>query len=217
MKREEKNALARQRILEAAVGEFSRSGYEGASLTAFCAQHGISKGIVYHHFRDRNELYLLCVQSCFDALTDRLEKAMENAPGRAEERMDVFFQTWLHFFGEHPLYLGIFSDAVFRTPAALAGQIEDCRRGYDALYGSMIASMVEGRQLRVGLDLTYLTGEFQAYMDLFNTRFMSRSSGSWEQTVAIHEKRCRQQLDILFYGILREENSSDFTQERQEK
>lgn len=214
MKREEKNALARQRILEAAIGEFSRKGYEGASLTAFCTEHGISKGIVYHHFRDRNELYLLCVQSCFDALTQRLGKAMENARGRVEEQMDVFFQVWLHFFMEHPEYLGIFSDAVFRTPAVLAEQISLLRRDYDALYAAMIAQMVEGRQLRVGLDMDYLTGEFQAYMDLFNTRFMSRSPGSWEDTVRAHEVRCRQQLDILFYGIFREQSGNEKEQEK---
>ena len=32
MKREEKNALSRQRILDAAMEEFSRRGYECASL-----------------------------------------------------------------------------------------------------------------------------------------------------------------------------------------
>lgn len=33
MKGEEKNALSRQRILDAAMEEFSRNGYDGASLS----------------------------------------------------------------------------------------------------------------------------------------------------------------------------------------
>ena len=60
MKREEKNSLARQRILDAALEEFSSRGYEGASLNTVCAEKGISKGIIYHHFKDKDELYLLC-------------------------------------------------------------------------------------------------------------------------------------------------------------
>ena len=38
MKREEKNALSRQRILDAAMEEFSRNGYDGASLNTVCAE-----------------------------------------------------------------------------------------------------------------------------------------------------------------------------------
>ena len=49
MKREEKNALSRQRILDAAMEEFSRRGYEGASLNTVCAEKGLSKGIIYHY------------------------------------------------------------------------------------------------------------------------------------------------------------------------
>ena len=37
MNREEKNALSRQRILEAALEEFSQKGYEAASLSNVCA------------------------------------------------------------------------------------------------------------------------------------------------------------------------------------
>lgn len=38
MKREEKNALSRQRILEAALEEFSQKGYEAASLNNIAAK-----------------------------------------------------------------------------------------------------------------------------------------------------------------------------------
>ena len=42
MKREEKSAVSRQRILTAAMEEISRKGYEGASLSTLCAEKEIS-------------------------------------------------------------------------------------------------------------------------------------------------------------------------------
>lgn len=74
MKREEKNALSRQRILNAAMEEFSGKGYEGASLNTICSEKGISKGIIYHYFKDKNKLYLLCVEECFREVTAYLEE-----------------------------------------------------------------------------------------------------------------------------------------------
>lgn len=201
MKREEKNALARQRILDAAIGEFSRKGYDGASLTAFCAEHGISKGIVYHHFRDKNELYLLCVRSCFEELTAWLKAAMETAQGTAEERMQVFFQSWLRFFGEHPQQIGIFSNAVFRTPGALAREIDSCREAYDRLYTDAMMAMLDGKVLRENLPPEELVRECRIYMDFYNTRFML--SEQPERDIEEQEKRCRQQMNVLLYGILK--------------
>ena len=45
MKREEKSAVSRQRILAAAMEEFSRKGYEGASLSTLCAENPLYSGI----------------------------------------------------------------------------------------------------------------------------------------------------------------------------
>ena len=114
MKQKTRSALTRQRILDAAMAEFSSKGYEGASLNAACAENGFSKGVVYHHFKDKNELYLLCVQRCFNAVTERLKEAAACLSGTAEERLRSYFDARLRFFTQNPLYLGVFAGAAFR-------------------------------------------------------------------------------------------------------
>lgn len=99
--------LSRQRILEAVLREFSQKGYEGASLNTVCAENGISKGIVYHYFKDKDELYLFCAADCFEKLTAYLKGTAE-AAGHPEERLRGYFDARLRFFAEAPAYLGIF-------------------------------------------------------------------------------------------------------------
>ena len=82
MKQEEKSALARRRILDAAMREFADKGYEGASLNTVCAENGISKGIIYHHFRDKSELYLLCVAAAVAAACAGLLLWLKNRGAR---------------------------------------------------------------------------------------------------------------------------------------
>ena len=68
MKRDEKNAMSKQRILDAAMEEFSRKGYEGASLNTVCLKNGIFKGIIYHYFKDKDDIkqeLLQCHRSIF--------------------------------------------------------------------------------------------------------------------------------------------------------
>lgn len=121
MNREEKNALSRQRILAAALEEFSHRGYEAASLSNVCAEKGISKGIIYHHFKDKAELYLLCVENCFTQVSAYLQEVAGTLSGTAEEKLASYFDARLRFFALHPEYLGIFAEASFNPPAALTG------------------------------------------------------------------------------------------------
>ncbi len=48
----------RHQILEAAYREFSKYGYQAASLDEICASAGVSKGALYHHFPSKQAVFL---------------------------------------------------------------------------------------------------------------------------------------------------------------
>ena len=209
MKREEKNALSRQRILEAALEEFSQKGYEGASLTTVCAQKGLSKGMIYHYFKDKDQLYLLCVEKCFHDLGERLRNTAKNLQGPARQRLQDYFDARLRFLADHPLYMGIFSDVVFRPPVGLDREIAACRRGFDELNVAVLTQLLESQTLREGLQISVVVEDFRLYMDYFNAHYHAIYSGegSGEDALQKHEERCHRQLDILLYGVLGENNA----------
>ena len=204
MNREEKNALSRQRILEAALEEFSQKGYEAASLSNVCAEKGISKGIIYHHFKDKDALYLLCVEDCFDRVCAYLQEAAGKLSGTAEEKLAAYFDARLRFFALQPLYLGIFAEAAFNPPAALAEEIARRRHGFDRLNAAVLSHTLETAPLRKGLNAAAVVEDFRMYMDYFNLHF--RKSGAAEGDPAgllrEHEAMCHRQLDMLLYGVV---------------
>ncbi|MEF9941398.1 MAG: TetR/AcrR family transcriptional regulator, partial [Lachnospiraceae bacterium] len=66
MKREEKAQVSKERIMAAAMEEFGEKNYDLSSLNNICNDNAISKGLIYHYFGNKEELYLCCVQSCLD-------------------------------------------------------------------------------------------------------------------------------------------------------
>ena len=54
------NQLAARRaaILDAARRAFARHGYEGATVKVLEAETGLSRGAIFHHFRDKEALFL---------------------------------------------------------------------------------------------------------------------------------------------------------------
>ncbi len=206
MKREEKNALSRQRIVEAALQEFSAKGYGCASLNTVCAEHDISKGIIYHYFKDKDELYLVCVKECFEALTAHIKQSMACFCGTPKQRLQEYFDARLRFFAENPLYLGIFADAALSPPTALLGKIAVCRRGFDELNVSILTAFLNSQHVREDLSVPAVVEDFRIYMDFFNMRFKEafQENAHFEAVLQEHEERCHRQLDILLHGVLGE-------------
>ena len=200
MEQKTRSALTRQRILDAAMAEVSSKGYEGASLNAACAENGFSKGVVYHHFKDKNELYLLCVQRCFNAVTERLKEAAARLSGTAEERLRSYFDARLRFFTRNPLYLGVFAGAAFRAPA------EARRKEFDRLNLSVLTSLLEGKKLRIGLSPSIIAEDLKMYMDYLDMRLCGalHQGASTEQVMLDYEERYHRQIGILLHGVFGE-------------
>lgn len=66
MRKEEKTRLRREKIITAALFEFATKGYKGFVINELCKVDGISKGVLYHNFSGKSDLYLTCVQESFE-------------------------------------------------------------------------------------------------------------------------------------------------------
>ena len=55
---QEELAARRGAILAAARRAFARHGYEGATVRVLEAETGLSRGAIFHHFRDKEALFL---------------------------------------------------------------------------------------------------------------------------------------------------------------
>lgn len=65
-----KGMVARFKILQVALNEFANYSYEKSSINRICSDGNISKGVMYHYFKDKDELYLLCIRYCYDTMVD---------------------------------------------------------------------------------------------------------------------------------------------------
>jgi len=203
MKRTEKNLQSRQRILEGALEEFSAKRYAEASLNNICNDNNISKGLIYHYFNDKDELYLLCVKECFDALTSCLSEAVKTLNGGVEEHLRGYFDARLRFFGDNPLYLNLFCNAMLHPPMHLLDAINKVKSNFDRLNIAVLTEVLEQVSLRPGITVSEVVEDFRAYQDFFNARYLSmQQSRSTESILRDHEERCHRQLKMLLYGVV---------------
>lgn len=197
MKREEKNMNSRKKIIDSALREFSAKGYGLSSINTICSEGGISKGILYHYYENKDEIYLTCVRECFDSLTAYLQKHIA-ANGNA--RIQDYFDKRLVFFDENPIYQRLFCEAVISPPSHLEKEIKEIKADFDALNIMVLTNVLKGVSIRD--DITHEQGleVFRLFQDFVNVRYQMIPNS--ELDLKKHEEICSRSLSILLYGIV---------------
>lgn len=200
MNREEKNQQTRRRILDSALAEFSVQGYGASSINTICGAQGISKGIIYHYFETKDDLYLACVEECFQLLTAYLKDNLPPHGEGIEAQLTSYFSARLAFFQAHPAYQRIFCDAVVMPPAHLRAAIQARKAPFDALNISILNRLIKPAVLRRDITQAEVVDVFRLYQDFINAKYQMVDARAID--IKAHEADCHLALSILLYGVL---------------
>ena len=58
----------RQRIVRCATAEFAKRGYDGARIDGIVNRLGISKNLLYHYFKSKEELFIVVMEQAYDEM-----------------------------------------------------------------------------------------------------------------------------------------------------
>lgn len=208
MKQEEKKQQSRKKIIDSALQEFGEKTYTEASINTICKNGNISKGIIYHYFKDKDELFLTCVKDCFDTFVDYLKKGELEGKNNQDD-VQAYLHMRYRFFQENSCYSNIFFNTVLQPPKHLMKEIKELRKELDALNLRYYENMVNQITLKDGVTKNEAVEYFYIFQEMFNSYFQSKA---YEETdfhtlVAEHELKLSKIFNIMLYGIAKENDN----------
>ena len=196
MRKELKTDLTRSKIMKAAMDEFGANGYAASSLNNIC-NTGISKGLLYHNFTGKDDLYLACVAQCFHMLTEYL-KASDIGTD-----LHQYAKVRLSFFREHENEARIFFESLLQPPEPLKEEITKARAEFDAFNQEKYGQILDEIVLRPGVTKADSMHYLKLLQDMFNAYFSSPAVSElpFKDTLAAHEEGLSKMFDFILYGI----------------
>jgi TetR/AcrR family fatty acid metabolism transcriptional regulator len=82
----------RKTILRAAVEVFARKGYHGCRIADVAREAGVAYGLVYHYFRNKEELLQLVFEAGWGGFVTRIREAAEG-PATLDAKVERIFQV----------------------------------------------------------------------------------------------------------------------------
>lgn len=199
MKQEERNFQSRRKIIDSALREFGERGYGLSSINTICSTGKISKGILYHYFKDKDELYLTCVEECFEHLTAYLQEHTLLCSMDIEASMKSYFDTRLSFFEQYPLYQKLFCSAVISPPAHLSDAILKKKAAFDSYNTKVLTYLLNNAELRSDILMPETVEVFRLFQDFANAQMQMVGSSAEIRDMEIIRQNL---LHIFLYGIL---------------
>jgi len=140
----------REAILKAAVRLFAEKGYTGASTREICQAAGITKPVLYYHFRGKEHLYQELIIDCFSQHQKVLLRASQ-AGGTFRERLVRIMETNLKSAREDPWRVRFLTRMVFspeeqRPRLNVVARLEDERAFLTGVFQNGVAAgLVRGK------------------------------------------------------------------------
>lgn len=95
--RRSRSVRTRERIVAAAIEVFARRGLHGARVADIAEEAGIAYGLVYHHFRNKEEILAAVRAAAFDRFASALEEAARKTRGDLRAGGQAMGEAYIRF------------------------------------------------------------------------------------------------------------------------
>ncbi|WP_019673089.1 TetR/AcrR family transcriptional regulator [Psychrobacter lutiphocae] len=93
----------KEKILNAAISEFSAAGFEGVSTRTIASHAGVNHTLITHHFGSKADLWKAAAKAIFDTYSEQSEKRLKEL-GEVEQKVVVreLLKHYIEFSAEFP-------------------------------------------------------------------------------------------------------------------
>ena len=200
MKKDLKTEITKGKIIKAATEEFALYGFDGAAVNQICQKHGISKGLIYHNFVDKEDLYLCCVEEAVNGFISYMSGKSFGTDFK------LYMKERYGFFTENPYYRRLIFSDVLTDSVVFAERLKEIRGRFDEFNKRVYLRAIDGIELREGVSREDALEYYSLLQNMLNGYLSCGEAlaDNFDFAFNAHEKNLEKTLDFMLYGIAME-------------
>ncbi|MFC4078151.1 TetR/AcrR family transcriptional regulator [Salinithrix halophila] len=206
----------RRAVLDAAVREFADRGYEKGSTNRIIQESGISKGLLFHYFGTKKNLFLAALDDCLDFSIRYYYEHLPELSSDLSERLLQANRVKFRMFHEHPDRSRFLMAAFVDPTREIRRELEVRRERLGREHWGRFFEGIDYSRFREDIDPQKGMELFVTVLESIGEKYLSRFSGeggfNLEQLNRVLDgvmKEMEEYLKILRYGLYRKEEKND--------
>ncbi|USG66887.1 TetR/AcrR family transcriptional regulator [Brevibacillus ruminantium] len=145
------NEEIKKKLLEAALTEFAEKGYALGSTNQVVQRAGVSKGMLFHFFSNKKNLYLYIVDTCIDYFQRYLTDELQDDSSDLLQRVVDLSMAKMKLFIEEPLIYQLAVTTFIQCPAEVKEEIREREKQVHATYLALLIKGIDASAFREGI------------------------------------------------------------------
>jgi AcrR family transcriptional regulator len=197
-RRTRRSEETRERILAAAIEVFARRGLHGARVADIAEAAGIAYGLVYHHFRNKEEILAAIYSERWAMYVDYLHE-LGATPSPFRDRLAKLVHFWVETFRNDPQLITVMINEISRSYEFLESHdLATVLVAFDAIERLLVDARAAG-EVRSDLDPRLVTYAIVGIAEMVLTGYVigSLSRGSRDE----YARDERELVSLLLDGV----------------
>jgi AcrR family transcriptional regulator len=141
------------RILNAAIKEFAQKGYNNASTNEMVKEAGISKGLLFHYFQNKKQLYLYLYDQSVDLLVNEVLEKINMLETDFIVRIRQTALVKMEMLQKYPHIFKFVESAYMEDANEVKAELEIRQSQYIKVNTQRIFEGIDTSRFREGIDL----------------------------------------------------------------
>jgi TetR/AcrR family transcriptional regulator len=194
----------KEQILDACLKVFARHGYEKTSTAMLAEEAGISKALIFHHFKNKKTLYFYVLDQCFEMVRTALDVDHLPESGDFFEMKEKYSLMKLNFLLENRDVYKLLIEAFKQPPSELK---TDIYKKYGDLMmerNQIWERLFKNVPLKEGVDRGQAFELIMLTMEHFEKKFLAEVKDINDFDEAYHKRLLKERtryLNMVRFGI----------------
>lgn|SRR5574344_1132325 len=198
-----KNLYNKEQILNCCLEVFAKNGYKNTSTLMLAEAAGISKALIFHHYKNKKELYLSILNYCIEKTKEEIpeEKLIENSD--FFESLIKICRIKFDYIQKSPLMYALLKEAYYTTPSDVKTEIEEKFNPIIADTYKIWWELFEQVKLNNGIDRKEAFELIMVTLEHFRDVFLAETlnNNKNEQYFKKFQNKMNNFINMIRYGI----------------
>jgi TetR/AcrR family transcriptional regulator len=141
------------RIINAAIKEFAQKGYDSASTNEIVKEAGISKGLLFHYFKNKKQLFFYLFDYCYNLVADEFYKKVDLTERDFFKRIRQSVHIKMDLQAKYPEILTFIQEAFMQDSLEIKDEFDKKKQELNAVNIGIIYDGIDLSKFRDDVDV----------------------------------------------------------------
>ncbi|AEF18127.1 MULTISPECIES: TetR/AcrR family transcriptional regulator [Thermoanaerobacterium] len=194
----------RNRIIEASLREFSEKGYMRASTNEIVKNAGISKGLLFHYFKSKKNLFLYLFDRIVDEFVAAFYEFIDDSSSDIFDRLMSWTMVKFRLYYRKPLEYRFLTVSIYDSPEEIK---DDILKRYERISSEVMKKFMENLDLsrfRKDVDINRSLSFIMTSIEAIGNNYIKMYNHDIDRLIADKDKiidDLKSCINMLKYGI----------------